>query len=764
MKQFKYIISTLVLLASVTAQAQDPAVINKYGYKTEKGIAMQKKVDPVSGDDFKLTLETFATGTTTIIDNTKASDIILVLDVSGSMVDPYGSTAYIPRKSQKYSYNSFSWGSTYYYKHTDNNYYPVIRDADSDWWGWDLTNCRLYYMVDDTPYYLWGNDASTTESTGVDANTTIFEGVLYDSSNSKMSALQAAVCDFIDVVQENAFFMKDGSPRKPHLNNTISIVKFAGPRYIGQNGSDGSDDLYNKSSYVSSLYPGNKLYNRNTYNYTQVCIGFTPVETDDNIESLKDAVRSLSPGGATAAHYGMKKAEYLLKSIQSHDTNKTVVFFTDGEPGKTGWLDDYANAAIASAYNIKNTYGAKVFSVGVFDKTSTNITNFMDYVSSNYPSAKDMDTPGGKDTESEIDYSRDASSGGLSSIFKDIAESASKSDASVASETQVIDVISNSFEVPKNTTVDQINIYSRTIKEDGSDWNTTSTSLSKVALSKEYNLDALPPKDAEYVKDENKVGVYLYDGKLVVVGFDYSKADSDDADGSPAHPFNGNWVGMRDNGKYYGKELVIEIPIKVKSGVTGGDNTNTNMSASSGVKIATYDEDGNFTGYGDIITFPYPDADLPVNLTIIKHGLRRGESATIQIYRAPQKPAYVNGKWDPDAFDKKTGKPAPDLTNGWENFSKVILTNTTDTDGADVTKTLLCLDPKYVYRLVEDNWGWGYELDTKEFNTSEQEFNPFEFTNTLNTDAVKHAEAVSINIFGEGTTKSYKASKVQSYD
>ena len=245
----------------------------------------------------------------------------------------------------------------------------------------------------------------------------------------------------------------------------------------------------------------------------------------------------------------------LLKSIQSHDTNKTVVFFTDGEPGKTGWLDDYANAAIASAYNIKNTYGAKVFSVGVFDKTSTNITNFMDYVSSNYPSAKDMDTPGGKDTESEIDYSRDASSGGLSSIFKDIAESASKSDASVASETQVIDVISNSFEVPKNTTVDQINIYSRTIKEDGSDWNTTSTSLSKVALSKDYNLDALPPKDAEYVTYENKVGVYLYDGKLVVVGFDYSKADSDDADGSPAHPY-GNWVGKRDNGKYYGKELI----------------------------------------------------------------------------------------------------------------------------------------------------------------------------------------------------------------
>ena len=70
----------------------------------------------------------------------------------------------------------------------------------------------------------------------------------------------------------------------------------------------------------------------------------------------------------------------------------------------------------------------------------------------------------------------------------------------------------------------------------------------------------------------------------------------------------------------------------------------------------------------------------------------------------------------------------------------------------------------YVYKLEEDNWSWGYDLDTKSVNTSEQDYNPFVFNNTLKTDAVKHAEAVSVNIFGDNYgTKSYKASKVQSF-
>ena len=78
-----------------------------------------------------------------------------------------------------------------------------------------------------------------------------------------------------------------------------------------------------------------------------------------------------------------------------------------------------------------------------------------------------------------------------------------------------------------------------------------------------------------------------------------------------------------------------------------------------------------------------------------------------------------------------------------------------------------------MYKLEEDNWGFGYILDDNVKDTSEQETNPFVFNNTLKvTEAqwggkvVKHAEAVSINHFkgsqSEAKVENYKNSKVES--
>ena len=136
-----------------------------------------------------------------------------------------------------------------------------------------------------------------------------------------------------------------------------------------------------------------------------------------------------------------------------------------------------------------------------------------------------------------------------------------------------------------------------------------------------------------------------------------------------------------------------------------------------------------------------------------------------------------------DEINPTTGKFKPDLSCGWENFTKVILTNK-GADFTDVTKELICLDAGYVYKLEEDNWGFGYKLDDTTIDTSEQETNPFIFVNTLKVTEedwgpgegvpgkiVKHAEAVSINHFGFDTedgrvdarVENYKSSKVTSF-
>ena len=124
----------------------------------------------------------------------------------------------------------------------------------------------------------------------------------------------------------------------------------------------------------------------------------------------------------------------------------------------------------------------------------------------------------------------------------------------------------------------------------------------------------------------------------------------------------------------------------------------------------------------------------------------------------------VNGKIQYNAL----GKMMPDPDTWDENFSKVIVTNK-GADGAKVTKMLLSLDPAYVYRITEDKWGWSYEMTGQGgvLSTDVVEINPFKFNNDEKEDAVKHAEAVTINHFSTSTHDSYeehyKSSKVESF-
>ena len=264
--------------------------------------------------------------------------------------------------------------------------------------------------------------------------------------------------------------------------------------------------------------------------------------------------------------------------------------------------------------------------------------------------------------------------------------------------------------------------------------------------------------------DPGKIGLALNDGRLTVLGFDFSKADGEGEDGSAAKPYTGNWVGWRTgNSNCAGKKLVIQFKIEADPAATGGDGTNTNA-AGSGVYVPIKDANGKIIGYDPVNSYEVPHKDLPINLVIKKTGLRHGESATIQIYMAPQK--KVDGKVQ---YNPTTGKPMPDASSGdvtdsrWQNFSKVILTNLGE-DGEEVTKTLLALDASYVYMLAEDDWGWAYELDDKVVDTSEVEKNPITFKNTEKTDAVKHAEAVSINHFGANPhVQTAKSSKVKTF-
>ncbi|MBR4479522.1 MAG: hypothetical protein IKO88_05905 [Bacteroidales bacterium] len=788
---YKYIALGIALLASSLA-------LNAQTYHEEGGMKTSKTVTGPVNNYYTITLESFATGETTVTETATPVDIVLVLDVSGSMDEELNNFSYTARNRSSYSYDSYG-NNTYYYKHTDDNYYPVSRTAEYDGSGsqyqWSNYYTRLSYSVDGTTYYLSGETTTTTPPTNVkgDSNT-IWTGVLYNrvstgSGITKMAALKNAVQTFVNTVHHNALYDSKDTPRGTPLTNQIAVVKYAMNQFVNSNGTvqNTSQNPANANSR-DVLTPGNHF--SGGYNATEVLVGFTDVSSTAGVNTVMGVgtavgVNDLDGAGATASDFGMTKAWYLLNqnSIKNRESNKVVVLFTDGSPTYQSNFDtNVAGRTIAWAKDIKDDFDATVFTIGVFDEETDNIRNYMNWTSSNYPNATGWNAGG---TGSDKGYYQNASNADLDEIFEAVAHAAGAADATAGASTQVRDVVSNSFILPSGDAAG-ITIKVADVSSDGLGWEDPEE------VDLDYEITTVTTSTGE----EHR--------QLMVTGFDYTKADTYDADGFTITP--GNWVGERytsGTDKYWaGKKLIIEFKVQANGEATGGDGTATNH-PDSGIYVQEFeddgvtpklDEDGNPI-YHRVNQYDVPHTPLPVLIKIQKDGLRTGESATFQLFRARPKGWNDEGTTLEEKMANveynAIGKPLPDLHDfdsqggkldqndpmdylegiGWDDWSKVILTNK-GADKASVLKTLYALDPGWVYMVVEDDWGWSYVLSgesTRE-TTSDSELNPFRFHNTARTvnlegnPIVKHAEAVTINHFetleGEGAREEhYKSSK-----
>ncbi len=725
---FKYILTGLSLLSvSAIALAQH----------SENGIATNKTVGlEDENGNYTITLETWALGGTTVVTSAAPADIVLVLDLSQSMINNYSSSvSYTARQRASYSYNGYG-NNEYYYLHTDGEYYRVRRDrAGSN------RDCVLYFEADGGPYYLSGESVTTTRPTNVDSNTgTIWTGVLYNQTTtdiSRLQALQEAVDRFVEVIYHNDNYKDDNTQRDEPLGNRLSIVTFGGPQ--------------------------------NNTNVTRINSDLTPVTNANgtkNTSMIADLLALTNNGIDNAQHYGTYADEGMvlandvldgISAARKEESSRTVVLFTDGAPGSgPGWTGGdgetnsipTSNRAINAALTAKTTHDATVFTVVLGGIANTDMGHYLDYTSSNYPEAASMTSPG-QAAGGETDYSKEAGDN-LTGIFTEIAHASGGSERPVDAETQVRDVVSSSFVIPEGFDTDDVvfKVFD-VVSIDDNTW-VENTTYDKSGISAVIGTNA-----------EGK-------STLTVEGFDYSLDDN------PKNSGNGNWVGPRYIGGQYvdkGRKLQIQFKIKSITGATGGDGTNTNDPA-SGVYVK--DAQGN---YVCLNSFDMPHADLPIILVIKKTGLKHGESATFEIERC--RPLH----WDESktvAENKAAmeynaiGKPKPD--GNWKDWSKVILTNKGE-DRAEVEKTLMALDPHYIYRVMEDKWSWAYEMTGAMIggdypNTSTVEVNPFSFSNKDKEGVVKHAEAVTINHFGytiqtgefQGEQEEhYKSSKLKNF-
>ena len=356
--------------------------------------------------------------------------------------------------------------------------------------------------------------------------------------------------------------------------------------------------------------------------------------------SIDTAISNLSASGATRASYGMEMANNVFENnALRKGSSRVVVFFTDGEPGQYGYETSEAGRAIAQAHTTKNTHDANVFSVGIFDKKpSTNIGNFMNYVSSNYPNANATSNWLGKWTitsgnSADTKYYMTVENDNLSDVFQTISGSILNPSVEADGETVLTDTLSDYFTFA--------------LTEDG-----------KVDV-KVYAIDA--NGNEKESADAAKVKPVVTGKTVTVTDYDFSK----------------HYQGIGDDDE---ETLVIEIKVKP-------DTSYTNWGASGEYKT----NEGNAT-----VTLPNSEAN-----PIAKAESPKAHVDTYQVtytfddtapdgVNPPEDPKYyISGQQADVKQPEESSVNAGDYTytfNGWKNGNEDVKGETIPISG-NVTLT-----------------------------------------------------------------------------
>lgn len=612
----------------------------------DSGMKISKTATANNDGSYTITLEAFATGSKVITEQKTdiPTDIVLVIDQSGSMKDPIGGYTYTAYRKgsgrnsrnyhneeyyplrhnggsenlwhklnnneyiavsveQKMVYTAISgWSNKKYYDNQNSLYCLVsgeyksvtvkreghLFSADKYWYTVD--GQQILYTTGDDSIPNFGQYAPLYQSVKkyiysytLNGATTVIEESFGDGSSpdtqfyrrdysssagdTRLNALKNAATTFANAVATKAAG-EDGDINAPadNVNHRIAVVGFAsGQRYNGTN--------YNYNN--TEVFVGSNQYRYGTAAQGQYGNAFQNMNTSTGVGNVSASIEALSADGGTLTNLGLEMGNGIFGAnpiAEGEKRNRVVIVFSDGVPGWSGYDSDTANSAITQAGTAKNTYGATVYTIGIFpgaDATSAGNQNgnetekanwFMQRVSSNtqYP-------------QSPSYYLSAADAGTLNSIFQQISNQIETGGAetTLGSETVVKDIISPYFTLPAGTTASGIRIdtYACTGK-DGNTYTWSGTSGG--------------PGGATATVDGDQVSV---------TGFDFSE----------------NWCGTetdaQGNSTVRGNKLVISFEVSPKSGFLGGNEVITNASA------GIYE---NGSAQTPVMTFEQPKVNVPI--------------------------------------------------------------------------------------------------------------------------------------------------------
>ncbi len=225
---------------------------------------------------------------------------------------------------------------------------------------------------------------------------------------SKQDALIESANDFVNSVYADA--SANG------VDHRIAVVGF---------GMGNKANGYEYPAYLNTeiLTTGGSPVNMNNAKSADYASALMSVNAGGSINSnIVNAINSIDAKGATAADYGLSMAcNVFANNADTEGRQRIVIFMTDGEPTyASGYEVNVANAAVQQAYQLKNTYDAHVYSVGIFDENKVNddLIKFMNHVSSNCMTARSA--PGNFEMQSDKFYVTVENADALSDVFAEI--------------------------------------------------------------------------------------------------------------------------------------------------------------------------------------------------------------------------------------------------------------------------------------------------------------------------------------------------------
>ena len=343
-----------ILPGSVLADQGDAGQVTTVTTTPESPVQITKTVER-TGDDLSLVIEAWATGETSVTQSVKPTDIVLVLDQSGSMKEEITSYTYEPVRTPSggWTYSNFGRNSKYYVQ-IDGEYYRVSRHAK--WNGGLFSGYYSYYLTRENAA---GRDVQLG-TTGYSDDTALYTGTLYTRRDGgeiqKLDALKQAVETFVAAVRANQ--PEEGSHR-------IAIVGFASGWDSKQFDSEYERYLNSEVFVGGTSYTYNAGRQNNAYaaNAAQQHYEEALLNADDS--KLDASIGELAAKGGTFTNLGLEMANGILNTVEGESRNRVVVVFTDGVPGWSGFDEDVAEDAVAQAQQAKSG-GATVYTVGVF--------------------------------------------------------------------------------------------------------------------------------------------------------------------------------------------------------------------------------------------------------------------------------------------------------------------------------------------------------------------------------------------------------------